>query len=590
MRFIVKTALDGRTALRVGQSPVLDAHAALQQALTARAGADAAKLFAEPVVTWGNGEAPGSVSWYADADGDVRALGRLPPALRMRHEQALRELLAKLLPLRGDATIGALLTRALVVADADSVLLVGERVVLVNWGLLPAGASETPSGLAAQVEATLGPYMPSGETAAPLPPLPSAVPPAAVPPSSAVPRPATLPGQQVSAAVPSAPGRFGHARPAASVWNRWLIPAGLATAALFFALGLMLGARAIERQFAARPNTVHVGNADAIRDAIARRQAENAALEAQIEATRRALTGNMCVADPARIPSTVPPETPIAPAMVAPAPAGSAPFHGTLVELLRQATVLVLVPKGDDLSLGSGFFIGQKLVATNRHVIEQAGSSGILVVNTRLGRPLHATVRAQTPNSEIYSPDVAVLDVPDAPPVQPLSFTRTVEQLDTVVAAGFPGVLLRADNNFHRLLDGDATAMPSVILTDGRVNAVQTAPTGLPIVPHSAQIAPGNSGGPLVDACGRVVGINTFINVSTEQAVHINYAEKADAVLTFLKSKQIDAAESSTPCQPGDVGGGRPATPVATPPAPATPPATAVPATPAPATPAPASR
>ena len=38
--------------------------------------------------------------------------------------------------------------------------------------------------------------------------------------------------------------------------------------------------------------------------------------------------------------------------------------------------------------------------------------------------------------------------------------------------------------------------MPSVILTDGRINAVQTAPTGLVILPHSAQIAQGNSGRP----------------------------------------------------------------------------------------------
>jgi hypothetical protein len=51
-----------------------------------------------------------------------------------------------------------------------------------------------------------------------------------------------------------------------------------------------------------------------------------------------------------------------------PAPPGAAPFQGTPVELLRQATVLVLVPHGDDLGLGSGFFIAPKMVATNRHV------------------------------------------------------------------------------------------------------------------------------------------------------------------------------------------------------------------------------
>jgi hypothetical protein len=46
------------------------------------------------------------------------------------------------------------------------------------------------------------------------------------------------------------------------------------------------------------------------------------------------------------------------------------------------------------------------------------------------------------------------------------------------------------------------------------------------------------------------VGINTFINVSTDQAVHINYAEKSDAVLDFLRSKQVSATDSPGPCVP----------------------------------------
>jgi S1-C subfamily serine protease len=123
---------------------------------------------------------------------------------------------------------------------------------------------------------------------------------------------------------------------------------------------------------------------------------------------------------------------------------------------------------------------------------------------------------------------------------------------------------MSADDSFARLLQGDLAAMPSVILTDGRINAVQTASTGMPILPHSAQIAPGNSGGPLVDACGRVVGINTFINVSAAEAVHINYAEKSDAVLDFLQSKQVPATESGGPCAPGGATAVPPATDAAT--------------------------
>lgn len=539
----------------------MEEYQALQDAISVRVGPEVARLFAEPVVTWGNGAAAGSVSWYADADGEVLPLRTLPVERRARLESKLQTALALMLPLRLDAEIGPLLSRALVLADRDDVLAVGDCIVLVNWGLIGSDKSDTPAAIAAQFAATLGPYA-MQRTAANADTPSARVPPASILPTAVSATTALIPAGATSA----------------SVWNWWLLPAALLTAAVFLVLGWLLGSQSVERQLAIRSDTVHIGNAVAIRDAIARRLAENAALQAQIETSRRGLSGNLCVADPVQVPSVVPPETPITPAMRPPAPPGGAPFEGTLVELLRQATVLVLVPKGDDLSFGTGFFIGPKLVVTNRHVIEAARPDGIVVVNTKLGRPLRATILSQTPNSEIYNPDVAVLEVQNAPVIQPLSFTRTVEQLDTVVAAGFPSALLRADDNFSHLLRGDLAAMPSVILTDGRINAVQTAPTGMLILPHSAQISPGNSGGPLVDACGRVVGVNTFVNVSAEQAVHINYAEKSDTVVDFLRSAQVPVTETTTPCVPGALAPMVAIAPPAAPDAPVVPPRDALPA------------
>ncbi len=573
LRFIIKTSLAGWTPLQIGGRGVLEDFLKLQEMLAARSGTEVARLFAEPVITWGNGEVTGSVSWYADADGEVQPLRNVPLERRAHLEQTLRDRIAVLAPLRADPAIGPLLSRALTLADTDSVLAVGDTVVLVQWGLTSAGAADTPASLAASFAAMFGSYLPPTSTA------PVGQPPvAAVPPVSAA-GPMPSPAATAAAAAGSAPGALprGRGDRSAPVWNRWLLPAGICVAAAFLALGLLLGARAVLR---APPAGVDQADAEAIRDAVARRQAENAALESQIDAARRTLRGNLCAVDPGQLPAAVPPETPITPAMRPPPPPGAAAFQGTLVDLLRQATVLVLVPKANNgLSLGSGFFIGPGLVATNRHVVEDAGPQGIVVVNARLGHPLHATVLAETPNSTIYNPDVAVLTVQDAPAVQPLSFTRTIGQLDAVVAAGFPGVLISADDSFGRLLHGDLAAMPSVILTDGRINAVQTAPTGLPILPHSAQIAPGNSGGPLVDACGRVVGINTFINVSAQDAIHINYAEKADAVLTFLQAHQIAVTEGQGPCVPGGTAAAEPvpATPATPQPQGA---ATAPPATP----------
>jgi S1-C subfamily serine protease len=156
---------------------------------------------------------------------------------------------------------------------------------------------------------------------------------------------------------------------------------------------------------------------------------------------------------------------------------------------------------------------------------------------------------AATPNSEIFSPDFAVLKIDHPPTIQPLALTRSVEQLDPVIAAGYPDAVLRADDKYRRLLQGDASALPSIVMTDGRINAIQEAATHLPILPHSALISPGNSGGPLVDACGRIVGVNTFVHAEREQSVHLNYAQKTDTLLDFLKSKNIGSTEVAEPCR-----------------------------------------
>ena len=47
-------------------------------------------------------------------------------------------------------------------------------------------------------------------------------------------------------------------------------------------------------------------------------------------------------------------------------------------------------------------------------------------------------------------------------------------------------------------------------MTQGVVTVVQNRGQDLPIVIHTADISPGNSGGPLIDERGRVVGVVTL--------------------------------------------------------------------------------
>jgi serine protease Do len=543
-RFIGKTSLAGLHLVQWDGQPVLAAHARLRDLLQSRLGPAAAGLFTEPVVTWPGADAPGSVSWYTDASGDAEPLAGLPADRRAPAEARLRGILRQFGPLLADPEAGPLLRRALALGSRPGLLAVGGTPVLTEWGLA-SDAAGPEDAIAVRAAAWMEDY-----ADAPVPPPVAAAQAAApsIPPPRAVPVP-----------VPAA-----AARP---VWDWALIPAAIVVAALFLGVGLYAGARMVAARVAARPSSVALLDEPATRDAMDRQREQNAALEKEIDARRRLLAGNVCVADPAQMPRLGPDRAAaVPPGAVAPSPSGQA-FQGTLAELLTQAVVLVIAPgrgPDDGTSTGSGFFVAPDLIATNRHVIEDADPDGIAVTSKKLGRITRARVVAQTPNAEVGSPDIALLRVEGATGIQPLAFSTTAAPLDSVIAAGFPGLLMESDEAFARLRRGDLSAVPEVILTDGKINAIQSAPGGMKIMPHSAAVSGGNSGGPLADACGRVLGINTFITMNREQVVHANYAQKSDGIVAFLRQNGAEVAELTGPCTPGTP----PAAPAAPAPAP----------------------
>jgi len=230
---------------------------------------------------------------------------------------------------------------------------------------------------------------------------------------------------------------------------------------------------------------------------------------------------------------------------------GQEPFEGTLVELLDEATALVIAlgPEGaNNVGIGSGFFVGPQTLVTNRHVIEGARADGLFVTNHALGGVQRAVLRYQTESSDIGGPDFAVLEVPTADGLPHLALTPTASRLQAVVAAGYPTIVLSSDLNFQALLNGDVSAIPNMATTQGEVTVVQNQDQGFPIVIHDAGISPGNSGGPLVDICGRVVGVNTFNRIDLEQASRLNYAIASPNLARFLDGHGVPYASVDGAC------------------------------------------
>jgi S1-C subfamily serine protease len=145
-------------------------------------------------------------------------------------------------------------------------------------------------------------------------------------------------------------------------------------------------------------------------------------------------------------------------------------------------------------STGAGFVLDEEgLILTNAHVVAGATAIEVTFSDDR-------TVSATALGKDLDT-DLALLRVdPDGLDLRPLALgdSDTVQVGDPTVAIGNPFGLERT-------------------LTTGVVSALQrrlTAPSGFTIenvIQTDAALNPGNSGGPLLDASGRVIGVNSQI-------------------------------------------------------------------------------
>lgn len=268
------------------------------------------------------------------------------------------------------------------------------------------------------------------------------------------------------------------------------------------------------------------------------------ALEAEIAENR-----NKVPVDPTCPPgqrAEVPTNATVPPPVAAP-PRGEPIKPLTAAELadrLEAATALVLT----DGSVATGFFIGPETLVTNRHAVEDAKDGTVLIVSRSLASVRPGKVVTTSAPGKEGAQDFAVvrLAAGRAPGVLPL--TSQAPKLSPIVAAGYPGLTLFNDAGFRRLIDGDAKSAPDLNLTQGVVQSQTTSPQGIPVLVHTASILQGNSGGPLVDACGRVTGVNTFIAVDTEQSGRVSYAQATSALVAFLARAGINPEVDARPC------------------------------------------
>ncbi len=201
-----------------------------------------------------------------------------------------------------------------------------------------------------------------------------------------------------------------------------------------------------------------------------------------------------------------------------------------VAELMEASTVYVLLDKGDSYSMGSAFIVAEGYAVTNAHVVGSA--KGVLLMNSRL-RPVKASVVRKEYDDETGGNDFALLRFSSSAKLPVLSFTLRVNRMDRVSAWGFPVLVTQFDESLDDLLEGKRTKAPPVVYTEGTVSAVVER-RGRKTVIHSAAIAGGNSGGPLVNARGEVVGINTWGYTEEDEGAFVNASIPSERIVDFL--------------------------------------------------------
>jgi S1-C subfamily serine protease len=193
------------------------------------------------------------------------------------------------------------------------------------------------------------------------------------------------------------------------------------------------------------------------------------------------------------------------------AAAAQEPLPASVLSDIKSATVFVKVKSGPLQMSGSGFLMLVEgdiaLIVTNEHVVTppaaltpRGGRPVVVEVVFNSGRRNETVVKAEVVAADPYR-DLAILRVRNAKDLpKPINLSAKAELVETlpVYMFGFP---------FGEAMS-TSRGNPAVTIGKGSISSIREDDRGeQKIVQIDGDLNPGNSGGPVVDAKGRLIGV-----------------------------------------------------------------------------------
>ena len=197
-----------------------------------------------------------------------------------------------------------------------------------------------------------------------------------------------------------------------------------------------------------------------------------------------------------------------------------------LIEKVSPAVVAIETTQGEAGGYGSGAIIDAErgIVLTNSHVV-----AGAPAVQVRVGEETNVPARVI---GRAPCDDLALVQLLRPPPdlqELPVGDSAAVRRGQHVTALGYPGTFADIETEPVVATDGNVS---SPLVSSDPANLGTDVPNYPALIQHQAAVNHGNSGGPLVNDAGELIGVNSLTAVGQQEDT--NYSIASDHANTLI--------------------------------------------------------